>query len=678
MKRFWALLTVLCILWASAAAVALGGERTVELTGESFTLYRVQEEGETDALQYKLDYPAFDSEDPSLVEYLTGAVAAPLLALRRTPPMAGAAEGVKDYTRMMFYASLDFPGILSLEATVLNRSADMTVNEMLFFYRIIDLNARRELTVYDLFTQPREEVDRAIRGAVFAVISAQGLAIAQDAAQVPAPNSLKLTRDVFQCLYAKGTVAEKATTVNVPWADLGLTPSALLTANGAAQGTAEPAVMDAGAEGAADESPATDTLSADTALAELSALTGDALAARLMDNDWQTMGYMLRFEPDGTVADPTGGTPLFTGYAITNGGVSLNTAERDDQYAAVTEDVDGLLFTFDTETSDFDAMMLEPVTATAPTPQPAATPVPPIDAATPTPMPLTGEDADVAAFLAQGLWKPLGTDGNTYYQFLPDGRLLTIDVTPYTISDGALQSDALAGEVLLGGTAFTLVAADGAQAGFVLNREATAVPAQAFVTASPTPQPTATPAPTPTPVVSLTPTPTASPTPEPTLSPYEQAAASAPLLATLSDARFEKRQTLKVYSAPDENSFRDSKAQVTTDETVEIFGVTGEWVLVGYPIGNGSRGRIGYIDDSTLADADNVAQIAFTDIKLTLTKKANATDDPLRGKTKLFELPKAAEVMLLAFLGDDWAYVETTYKDKPCRAFIPRTALMPQ
>ena len=33
-------------------------------------------------------------------------------------------------------------------------------------------------------------------------------------------------------------------------------------------------------------------------------------------------------------------------------------------------------------------------------------------------------------------------------------------------------------------------------------------------------------------------------------------------------------------------------------------------------------------------------------------------------------------VTLLAFLNSDWAYVETTIENQPCRAFIPRTALM--
>ncbi|MDD3214150.1 MAG: hypothetical protein PHY64_12315, partial [Eubacteriales bacterium] len=90
----------------------------------------------------------------------------------------------------------------------------------------------------------------------------------------------------------------------------------------------------------------------------------------------------------------------------------------------------------------------------------------------------------------------------------------------------------------------------------------------------------------------------------------------------------------------------------------------------------GSRGRIGYIGTDTLANADTVAKLNFTDISITLTKNASATDDPLLGKDELFSLKKGSTVTLLAFLGIDWAYIETTYQGDTCRAFIPRSALI--
>ncbi|MEG0742359.1 MAG: hypothetical protein RR521_09005, partial [Clostridia bacterium] len=290
---------------------------------------------------------------------------------------------------------------------------------------------------------------------------------------------------------------------------------------------------------------------------------------------------------------------------------------------------------------------------------------------TPTPMPVAGNDAIIVDVLTHGLWKPLGTDGETYYQFTADGKLLTVNVSSYTMNEGVLASDAMSGTVDIGSdSAFTLRTDSGAPMGYVLNRAGEAVAPEEFVTPSPTPVPTPTPSPTPVPTLAPTPAPT------PTLSPYEQALLQAPSLATLSDASFEKAKTFKVYSAPDEKSFRDSKAQVTTDETVKIYGVVDHWVLVSYSIGNGSRGRLGYIEDSTLLNPDSVAKLALVSLPMTLTKNAEATDDPLNGKGTITKLKKGDSVTLLAFMGSEWAYVETTYESKLCRLFIPQAALM--
>ncbi|MDO4349951.1 MAG: hypothetical protein Q4C35_04920, partial [Eubacteriales bacterium] len=187
--------------------------------------------------------------------------------------------------------------------------------------------------------------------------------------------------------------------------------------------------------------------------------------------------------------------------------------------------------------------------------------------------------------------------------------------------------------------------------------------------------PTPTPTPAPTQVPTPTPTPVPTPSPTPTLSPYEQARAQAPTLAALSDASFEKARTLKVYGAPSQDAYQRRGAQVTTDETVLIYGVENGWVLVSYTIGNGSRGRMGYIEDTTLRNAESVARLAFTSLPITLTRNANATDDPLNGKAAVTKLKAGDEVVLLAFMGEEWAYVQTSVDDKECRLFIPQEAL---
>ena len=61
---------------------------------------------------------------------------------------------------------------------------------------------------------------------------------------------------------------------------------------------------------------------------------------------------------------------------------------------------------------------------------------------------------------------------------------------------------------------------------------------------------------------------------------------------------------------------------------------------------------------------------------MTLTRDCSLTDDPLLGREALAALRTGDSVTLLAFLNSEWAYVETTIENQPCRAFIPRTALM--
>ena len=115
-------------------------------------------------------------------------------------------------------------------------------------------------------------------------------------------------------------------------------------------------------------------------------------------------------------------------------------------------------------------------------------------------------------------------------------------------------------------------------------------------------------------------------------------------------------------------------AQTDTDENLEVYGVTEDgWALVSYPIGNGQQGRIGYISAENL-DTATVEPLYL--IAMTLTKDCSLTDDPLLGREALAALRTGDSVTLLAFLNSEWAYVETTIENQPCRAFIPRTALM--
>ena len=99
------------------------------------------------------------------------------------------------------------------------------------------------------------------------------------------------------------------------------------------------------------------------------------------------------------------------------------------------------------------------------------------------------------------------------------------------------------------------------------------------------------------------------------------------------------------------------------------------WALVSYAIGSGQQGRIGYISAENL-DETTVDSLYLIAMPMTLTKDCSLTDDPLLGREAIAALRAGDGVTLLAFLNSDWAYVETTIENQPCRAFIPRTALM--
>ena len=548
MKRYVALLLALMMVLGTASA------QEAEMTAQGVTVVRNHVEETVGHQQIVVDYPTFSCEDAQLELFLTDQITAPIQALQHRGQMAedaAYADGGMDEIRGGYNVSLDFPGLLSVEATVRNRAVNAQTATTEFFYLLVDLDKQLCVTVNDLFEEPEDEVKAVLQSAVYARTSTQeGFAVASEA-EVPMPRSYYVAAPAFRLLYAPGQLTSEAVVVDIPWEELDLTPSALLTGEEA--------------QTAATATPIQQTPTPLTTV---------------------------------TPAPPATLDPNFS---------------------------------------------LAPVV-------------------TPTPMPLAGNDAITVDVLTHGLWKPLGTDGEVYYQFTADGKLLTVTVTDYTVTDSVLSSDVLNGTLDIGSdSAFTLRGENGELSGYVLNRQGDSVAPEEFVTPTPTPVPT--------------PTPTPTPSPTPTLSPYQQAVQQAPNLANLSDAAFEKAQTLPVYCAPGEETYRVEGAQVDTDDSVLIYGVENGWVLVSYTIGNGSRGRMGYIKNTTLADAENVAKLGFCSVPLTLASDCDGTDDPLYGKETLTSLKAGDQVTLLAFMGDEWAYVQIGLEGRVCRLFIPRSAL---
>lgn len=645
MKRILALLTALCLFGCAAAEPAAVKEHS---TG-TLTIWRNHLEQETDTLHVALDYPTFECSDEAFEQFLTESISEPIASLVQ------ADEGM---VRGGYYASLDFEGILSVEASVHHQSSAEEAAEVELFYAIIDLNGKRSLSVQELFEEPSPVVDEVICNAVYDQASAGGYLLPSitDSGLVPLPDSYFLSTDALMVLYDTNTLSREAVAVELPWEDLPITFSPVLSAQTAEepQLTPEPEPLIIGGS----ENPATILVAEQEADAMEEALQ-EAVPGEIIGG------------ADGTAAILVAETEV---TVVPQETVTPPSAEQEEEISVPSTP------------AATDAAVVTPMPTVTPFPVETLNPnfsLAPV--VTPTPMPVAGNDAMIVDVLTHGLWKQLGTEGDVYYQFTEDGKLLSVTVSDYTVTDGMLESDVLSGLLDIGSdSAFTL--RDGNElSGYVLNRQGERVAPEEFVTPSPTPVPTPTPTPTPVPTPTPTPTPVPTPTPTatpeptpvptPTLSPYEQAKAIAPMLSVRSDAGFEKARTVKVYSAPGETTWNAEKAQVTTDESVAIYGMDNNWVLVSYAIGDGSRGRIGYVENSELVNAQGVPELGLCSVKVTLVRNASATDDPLRSRNAVARLNAGDEVTLLGFLGDEWAYVQTTVESKIARLFIPVQAL---
>ena len=719
MKRFCALLLALCLL--GACLPVLAEETTVDLEKDGITVHRHHEVTKTKNQRYAVDYPTFTCDDAKLEEFLTQAVSQPIrqrCTMEESEDTSGYESGQMDTISSGYTVSMDFPGLLSAEASFRYQAAGSNVVQTDFFWALVSLDEQQTLGLYDLFTEPKETVDAILRNAVFMQGIGGGFLKADitESSQIPLPNSYYLMENALRVFYGADTISKDARLVDLAWDQLSLSQSHWLTgeaapeAEAAANGSDEERSGDAALEGEAisEETAEAETTgnelangeqTTEAAPADDAALEGEAISEEAAETE--TTGDELANDEQTTEVAPADDAAL-EGKAISEEATEAETASDESADGEQTSDAAPAAVELSTVTPTPVAPAETPVSVSEPpaaavtpateiTPAPAATINPNYTLApviTPTPMPLTADDETILMVLERGLWKQLGSDGSTYYQFTADGKLLTVQVSSYSLEGGQLISDAFTGEVTLGGdSAFTLRDEAGNPTGYVLNRDGEAVAPAEFVTPSPTPVPTPTPEPTPTPTPTPeptptptpepTPTPTPEPTPTPTLSPYVQALMEAPSLQALNDASFVETKTMKVYSAPSEAAYRNENAQVDTNDKVDIYGTTHDgWVLVYYPIGNGSRGRMGYIQNTTLANAEGVQQLPFTAISMPLTKNAKGTEDPLIGQAVSMELKKGTEVTLLAFMGEEWAYVETTREGMQYRFFIPQNALM--
>jgi hypothetical protein len=132
-----------------------------------------------------------------------------------------------------------------------------------------------------------------------------------------------------------------------------------------------------------------------------------------------------------------------------------------------------------------------------------------------------------------------------------------------------------------------------------------------------------------------------------------------------------------VFAAPGRSSYRaaNGKAELSTNDWVQIFGEEDGWLLVQYDISRDQM-RFGYIAASALPRNTEVQSLRWYDLpEQTVKTNTYVTDDPLASRSTICWLNAGDKVKVLSDFGS-WYYVEVTPgTGKTLRGFIPQTAI---
>lgn len=132
-----------------------------------------------------------------------------------------------------------------------------------------------------------------------------------------------------------------------------------------------------------------------------------------------------------------------------------------------------------------------------------------------------------------------------------------------------------------------------------------------------------------------------------------------------------------VFSAPGRDSYRAAggKAEMSTNDWVQVFGQENGWLLVQYDISSDQM-RFGYIDASALPRDAHVQTLTWYDLpEQTIRYDVSVTDDPLVSNGSIRRLTAGEQVKVLSSFGA-WYYIETTDAyGKPLRGFVPQSCI---
>ena len=202
-------------------------------------------------------------------------------------------------------------------------------------------------------------------------------------------------------------------------------------------------------------------------------------------------------------------------------------------------------------------------------------------------------------------------------------------------------------------------------------------PTYSVITPAPTPRPTA--RPTPAPTYYYYPTypsyPTATPSSDVPNTYYHQTNRGV-WLPTAQSVRLQG--SWPVYSGPGTYYYRANNNKATMGGGVcQIYGVEGNWVLIGYGLSNGNY-RIGYISLDALPRMG--LRIPYLDFQATtrVVNTVDLTDDPVCYRPAVVTLSANTYLVVLGYVyesGETWAYVEVLAGGSFMRGFVPSRCL---
>ena len=130
------------------------------------------------------------------------------------------------------------------------------------------------------------------------------------------------------------------------------------------------------------------------------------------------------------------------------------------------------------------------------------------------------------------------------------------------------------------------------------------------------------------------------------------------------------------YSGPGYDYFRanSGKAMYGGGGVARVYGVTGNWIMIGYELGSGDY-RIGYIEKTALKEMYDVKgtinyDLSFSGTTAWAARACELTDDPVIHNKPIYTIPQGTVVTALGTMGTDWTYVEVLGSSSYMRGFV--------